>query len=66
MYPYFDNQPFLDSLSSQTATINSLQRDKQHLAIILCAVVVVGTVVGIKLQQYKNENDQLRRGFRLP
>lgn len=66
MYPYFNNQPFLDSISSQTATINSLKRNQQYLTIALCVALAGGAVLFIRLQQSSSENNQLRRGFLLP
>ena len=66
MYPYFNNQTFLDSISSQTSTINSFKTKQQYLVIALCVTLAGTAVIGIRLRQLKSENDQLRRGIPLP
>jgi predicted lysophospholipase L1 biosynthesis ABC-type transport system permease subunit len=66
MYTYFNNQPFLDSLSSQTSLINSLHKKQQYLTMTLCVAALGAVIVFIKMQQYRHERNDLRdRGYRL-
>ena len=67
MYSYFDNQPFLHSLSSQTSVINRLEKKNQYLTIALCAVAAGLGIALIKIRQDQTrvKNNPKNGGYRL-